>query len=191
MSDGTNAAISEAASKKRKRGRPRIYSKETLAIIQGLEPDITTERGVIEQLLVARAYSPIQNRYDQAPEENQWALHYIDLKNGRVFHKGILSQIARTDDTDEGIVNLARTIAEKKIPDKDAITQLRRYRLGREPKSNYLQLYIHLEKSLNNYIATHPNTPRSWMVRALGELAEACEECLAEDTQATPRNGAR
>ena len=177
----SEAAISEAASKKRKRGRQKQYNDETLGVIRGLFPEITTERGAIEVLLWVRAFSTIQEAFNSDPQENTWALYFHDPKNGKVFHKSALAQIERTAQSDNDVLLLAREIARSELQDKEAIARLRSIRCGKTPKPDFIQLCVRMEKAINTYFVEHPDTPEEWRIRSLRELAELYENADDED----------
>ena len=165
----------EESSENKKRGRPRRFSPVYVDALTNLEPDIRTERGKQEHIYNILALSPIMDIFNSDPENNRWTEYYIDPNRTHMYHKCILSAIGRIDNEDD-IVELAREIAEKKIPTRQAVTYIRNWRAGGEPKPDFMNLLQSFCTFMDNYQVTHPSTPRKYFVSALRQLADSIEE---------------
>lgn len=163
----------EAASeKKKKRGRPPVFSPEYRAAMGELFYEVRTHRGMSEIMYRQRAYGFLIDdaRFSWLADRRK-----IEEKGRRGMKSSILAALGRITDEAE-LKAVALRICELKPKTKAAVAMINRFRLGRGPEANYLNLLIHLEKALNAYLATHPATPEDWITRALRDLAECIED---------------
>lgn len=173
-------ALSEAASKKRGRGRPPAFSAEYRAAIGALFPDIKTRRGLSDCLYRLRAVNLLEK-----DKRFTWLADGEAMQAGRpgAWRPAILTELGRIGD-DDTLLAVAARLCELKPKTKDAVARIRRARLGREPAGDYLALCVHLENTVNSYLLTHPAAPWANVTRALRELAE----CI-EAESGTPQDG--
>jgi hypothetical protein len=164
--------IKEDSSEKPKRGRPRLYNG--LILLEKLS-DARTERGRIEFWHCTHAWGIIKSVWEADPVGNAWAEFYIDKKRKYVYHRAILSALGRIEDK-ASILEWAQVIAEEKLSTRAAVAAIRRARLGREDRPDFLDLAGSVERALNAYLSAHPSTSLAMVVRALRGLADAIEE---------------
>lgn len=163
--------ISEAASEKRKRGRPRIMGPSAESMADFVAPDVKSSRGRQDSY-----YRMIALTVLTKDERLAWLADESAMKAGTGRWKpSILSELGRIPN-EEDLKAVALRICELKPKTKDAVAMIRRARLGREPEGNYLTLFKHLENALNAYLSGRPSTPEDWIIKALRDLADCIEE---------------
>jgi len=172
MTAKTPDGISEAASQKRKRGRPPVFNPGYRAAMKTIFPDIKTHRGMTDSLYRGRAINLLTKDGRFA-----WVADGARMKAGApgAWKPSILVELGRIPN-DENLKAVALRICELKPKTKDAVSMIRRARLGREAEGNYLKLFAHLEAALNVYLSGHPSTPADWPVKALRDLADCIED---------------
>ena len=167
--------ISEDASEKRKRGRPRKHPEELVYEVLNAQ-DAKTARGAVEYLLGAASYAAIVDAWKADPAGSSWAEYYIGKDGkGPAGHKSIMAALGRIEDEEDRLAT-ARIIADKKLSTRAAVAAVRRARLGREDKPDFPKLVQSLEVALDTYQAAHPSTPADMLIRALRFLADYNED---------------
>ena len=166
----------EDSSEKRKRGRPRKYPDELIREVLKTG-SAKTDRGAIEHLLYSETAYLLSEARQADPVGKAWAEYYIgkDVKRPCILHKSILAALGRIED-EEGRLETARIIAEKKLSTRYAVAAIRRVRLGQEDKPDYLGLLRYIETALNAYVEKHPSTTGADLIRALRDVADVYEE---------------
>ena len=164
--------IAEAASEKVKRGRPPVFGPTSRAFIGDLFPDVKTYRGQSDLLYRQRAFNLLSKDGRFA-----WIADGVKAEAGSpgAWRPSILVELGRIPKS-ETMKAVAMRVCELKPKTKDAVAMIRRFRLGREPKGDYLQLLTQLEAALNTYLTAHPSAPTDWPVNALRDLAEFIEQ---------------
>lgn len=174
--NGETPAISESASKKRKRGRPKVMSPEMQKLTDFLSPDVRTQRG--KQNVY---YRNLASSILYEDKRFSWLADGDKMEAGIIgsWKPGILSELGRIIDLDD-MKAVALRLCELKPKTKEAIAMIRGFRLGRTTKPDYMKLLIHLENSYNAYVRLHPDTPAEWCARAFRDLADMYQD----DTEA-------
>jgi hypothetical protein len=172
MTAKTEGRISEAASEKRKRGRPPVFDPAYRSEIGGLFNEVTTHRGMTDCLYRQRAFNLLSKdgRFAWVADGPRSAAGAPDA-----LKSSILVELGRIPN-DEDLKAVALRICELKPKTKDAVSMIRRVRLGREAKGGYLKLCESLENALNAYLSGHPSTPADWPVKALRDVADCIED---------------
>ena len=172
MTAKTEGRISEAASEKRKRGRPPVFDPAYRAAIGNLFNEVKTHRGKTDCLYRQRAFNLLSKDARFA-----WVADGAKARSGSpdAWKPSILVELGRIPN-DEDLKAVALRICELKPKTKDAVSMIRRARLGREKEGNYLKLFAQLEAALNVYLSGHPSTPADWPVKALRDLADCIED---------------
>jgi len=171
MTAQKDKGISEAASEKRKRGRPPVFDPGYRAAIGSLFNEVKTHRGKTDCLYRQRAFNLLEKDGRFA-----WVADGAKARAGSpdAWKPSILVELGRIPN-DEDLKAVALRICELNPKTKEAVAMIRRFRLGREPEGNYLKLFAALESALNAYLSAHPSTPADWPIKALRDLA-ACIE---------------
>ena len=127
MTEKTEDRISEAASEKRKRGRPPIMGEDIARHIDlTAGGNVQTHRHKLNIYYQIRALSLLGE-----DSHFSWLVDLPKAKAGakNAWKPGILSELGRIWD-DEGLKIVALRICELKPKTKDAITMIRRVRLA-------------------------------------------------------------
>ncbi len=151
---------SETASEKPKRGRPRRFSRDGEAVMLGLYSDKgERQRGNIAYMILAVQRLQRHPDFDAGAFRWLWNPGKDDLKHT------ILSELGRIEDDGE-MVLVARDLCAMKPKTKDAVTMIRRLRLGeREPRPHQLQ--DELVATINDFWKRFPKTTRAEVLDAL------------------------
>lgn len=167
---------SETVSKKRKRGRPKVFEPELLSIARIVAPDARSERTlrntawaqIAVHLLVAdgRPKSPDQLGFDAS-----------FIMSDTVFKKTILTELGRLciDQGDEVALVAAKVICEKRMRARDAVARIRKLR-GTSQEASCGSLAGRLVKTINDYLAEHPEATWGHVQVALAYASRLVEE---------------
>lgn len=169
--------IPEAASKK-KRGRPKAWGEVVMAISQSCVPNVRTRRHL--QNVSYREFA-IGCLVDDP--QFAWLCDGRKMQSGEpgAWQPGILAELGRFLDK-ETIKAYATRICELQPKTKDAIVMLRRARTGKSPEASCLALTAAIERTINRYIAAHPDTTWRQVLTALENVRDEIEEAAkAED----------
>jgi hypothetical protein len=163
--------ISEAASEKRRRGRPPVFDPGYRAAIGSLFNEVKTHRGKTDCLYRQRAFNLLEKDGRFA-----WVADGAKARSGSpdAWKPSILVELGRIPN-DEDLKVIALRICELKPKTKEAVSMIRRFRLGREPKPDYLKLWRHLAAAVDAYRGRHPSTPKDDLIRALRDVADCIE----------------
>jgi hypothetical protein len=125
---GSNDGISEAASEKRKRGRPAVFDEEYLRIHRSAFPGLS-RRGMLNACYRTRAINLLEDHPEFA-----WLVDPEAMKRGEpgAWQPDILAELGRIED-DELLAFQALVLCKEKPSVKAAVAQLRRSRLGSGP----------------------------------------------------------
>lgn len=151
---------SETASEKPKRGRPRRLSREGDDVMRSLYAD-KSERQRNNLAHAINAAQRLRHHPDYAGGAFLWLWNpgEDDLKHT------ILSELGRIEDDGE-MVLVARDLCAMQPKTKDAVTIIRRLRLGeREPRP--YQLQDELVATINDFWKRFPKTTRAEVLDAL------------------------
>ena len=150
--------ISEKVSEKATRGRPAVFSQKWIHEIGRLFPEVRSTRGRQETAFMAHACTVIARHYEADPQANAWAQHYVGSGGRDVFHKTILAALGRLSFFDESrqaeMLEAARFVAEKKLTTDQAVTGIRRFRLGRDAHACAAALERRIRKAIADYLTT-------------------------------------
>lgn len=169
----TDKGISEAASEKRKRGRPPIMNKDAAALVDWVAGnDVKTRRHKLNVYYRQRAVKVLVNdpRFTWVADEEK-----MTAGAAGAWKTGILSELGRIGNV-EDMKAFAQVICELKPKTKEAILMIRRARLGRENKPDYSKLVNSLVRALDDYQAAHPDMPKDWPIRAFFDLAKIIQD---------------
>jgi len=163
---------SEAASEKRRRGRPRLTNAALDDILKFIGPDIQTRRGLLNVFYRQLALDVLQ-----LDPRFAWVADGTKMKAGvrGAWKPGILTELGRIRDADT-MRAVAFRICELRPKTKEAVAIIRRFRLGRESRGNYLALWTCLARALDGYVDAHPSTSVEWKVKALQDLAACVQD---------------
>jgi hypothetical protein len=172
--------ISEAASKKKRRGRPRRFP-EVVEAWQGLGHPRSTQ-AAIDGIFHGVALSALGADEDaKLPADLAWL-------NGKV---GILAQLGRlhfqTGDI-ETTRRIAAQLCEIKLKVKAAIAAVRRYRLGRDAVQRGDGLLVQLASCIDNYRSVRPSILVTDILTTIERLHVLVADMQAEETD---RGGGR
>jgi len=172
MTAKTPDGIPEAASQKRKRGRPPVFDPGYRAAMKTIFPDIKTHRGMTDSLYRGRAINLLTKDGRFA-----WVADGARMKAGApgAWKPSILVELGRIPN-DEDLKAVALRICELKPKTKEAVAMIRRFRLGREAEGGYLKLFQHLAAAVDAYREGHPSTPKDDLIRALRDVADCIED---------------
>jgi len=155
---------SEAASEKKKRGRPRLISDQwrpNLAMIWG--DRITTERGLQDVMYRCDAHSVLKG-----DARFTWLIDPEGIKTSAPgsFKQSILSELGRLRDA-ETIKAVALQVCELKPRTKAAIVMIRQCRTGKGHKGTLEGVYHAVAEALCAYLEAHPETSETMIETAL------------------------
>ena len=171
MTDVKADGISETVSEKKKRGRPKIVPDWETDLVKNMH-DGDTVRSDQNNYYLLEA----MNALDFDPEFAWLLPAHAEIKAGRAtIRKTIMYELGRLQDA-EVIRAVASRVCELKQKSKDAVAMIRRFRLGRGAKPDFIDLYMHIVNALDDYLIGHPSTPPEMQARALRELADSIEE---------------
>ncbi len=168
--------MTEAASKK-KRGRPPAFAYETLGLLRSHYPDIKTKRGLQNKAYEMRALSVLKDD----PQRYGWLCDIEAMRRGDAnsYKPTILTELGRIVD-EEKLKTAASEICRIKPKTKDAVTMTRRYRTGKAASGSAVDLRNRITHTINDYLATHPDTSLQQVRAALADAYEAIEELEAD-----------
>ena len=171
MTDKKADGISETVSEKKKRGRPKIVPEWEIKLWEKMSA-FDTARSYQNKHYLLEAMNALE--YDP---EFAWLLPAeAEIKAGRAkIRNAIMYELGRLQDRDV-IRAVASRVCELKQKSKDAVAMIRRFRLGRGAKPDFIDLYMHIANALDDYLIGHPSTPPEMQARALRELADSVEE---------------
>jgi hypothetical protein len=166
MSEDKPKPISETVSKK---GRPPRFDERYVAMLKGLHPEITTERGLLNLCYRQNAVSVIRDA--KSPKLN-WLCDFEGMKAGRddAWRPTILIELGKIDDHD-AMLAIAERVCELKPGTREAVAMIRNYRLDeREPDT--LQLANEIIHTINDYWKRFPKLTQRQILSAIA-TAEA------------------
>jgi hypothetical protein len=145
---------------KPRRGRPRATPPEFDYFMARLGDDDKSRRTIVKRFHLSRAARVLE-------DEERFA--YI-VGSGKP-RMDILAELGRIEN-DATLMEIADYICRHKMKTKDAITAIRRYRLGQSAPGNGLTLADEIIRTINSYRHRHPNTPADvvdWALRLAGD----------------------
>jgi hypothetical protein len=163
--------LSEAASKKRKRGRPRVINRAAEKMVNFVSPDIKTVRGKQDTFYCLRAVDILM-----MDSRFTWIVDPEKMKAGTGgWKKSILSELGRIWNH-EDLKAVALRICELKPKTKDAVAMIRLCRTRKGEVGDADGLYRAVRLAVNNYLQRHPGTPWAEVESAFLSLLEAVRE---------------
>lgn len=163
-----------------RRGRPRVMPPETEAAYAslGLFADVHSERSKLNIYYRTRTLSILDGA------EFSWLFDRKACQRGEGKWKPtILSELGRIED-EEDMKAVARQICELKPKTKEAVTMIRRFRLGRDPEPDAVGLANEIIHLVNDYLQRYPAATKALVGEALGIAQGKVDECLGDVGQA-------
>jgi hypothetical protein len=157
MSKGNG--ISEAASEKRKRGRPAAFDPDGMRMFRRLYPEIKTKRGLQDKVCQVRAIRLLGKGADPS-------FFWLFCPKTNTVRASILAELGRIED-DEALRVFATQVCESKPKTKDASAIIRRWRLGREPRAEANDLKEAIIATVCDYLKRHPSTVKGHVLNSL------------------------
>jgi len=155
----------ETASKKRKRGRPAIFTDEQMALVQQLYPHVKSRRGQVDLAYQVDATLALGN---------DPAYRWLYDPAAKMVRSSILAELGRLGHP-EDIKAAARWICETKPKTKQAIVMVRSARRGGPPKPSAKALAAAVFQTVERYRWEHPTMPWTAIVEAIGWGLRAAE----------------
>jgi hypothetical protein len=158
MTARTESGLSEAASEKRKRGRPPVMADHDEALVSYCAPDVRTRRGKLDVFYRQRALGILAIRTKD--KRFAWVADRaaIEAETKDAWKPGILSALGRIPN-DEDLKAVALRVCELKPKTKDAIAMIRRWRTGKASAGDAVGLHKEIVRAVNDYLHRHPGTP--------------------------------
>ena len=170
---------SETVSKKAKRGRPKVFEPGELSIARMAAPDAKSERTVRNA-----AWAQIGLRLfltgDSQPKNPQElgfdGSFIFDVKTD-IFKKTILTELGRlcVAQGEDVALEVAKVICNKRMRARDAVARIRQLR-GTSHGGGCLSLTDRLVKTVNDYLAEHPETTWAQVRGALANASDLIDE---------------
>lgn len=168
----------EDASKKR--GRPRLLSREYENTLGRLYPELATGRSLENQSYIITAFTELGNGKDP---EFDWLFGGNDDPDHGHWKKTILEQLGRCFQkySRESVLALARDICSRKPTTKAAERMIRELRTGKQSAAPEGALANSILKAVNDHIKRYPSTLRNEVVSAIESVALAFKAVSKED----------
>jgi hypothetical protein len=169
-------AISENVSENQRtrRGRPRRFPpllEETMKSIGAIRG---SRRSQLNGLWCLEAVGIMMKN----PEPSfKWL--FDEQANPEIYKRVILSELGRIED-EETMLAVMREVCRDKPTTRDAVLMIRRYRLGRSPEPNCLDLTRVILDAIKSYAATHPSISDQFVLAALENASDAWREYPSE-----------
>jgi hypothetical protein len=173
--------ISEAASKKPKRGRPKLVPDEARYLVKMMAGQARSERSLQNYYFSARAMNVLRGAELLGP--GSWLMDEEELEalgdKGKVRWT-MFAELGRIQD-EATLVALGSRLNElRPRTTKDAICIVRRFRRGTESEGSVSDLVLELARRVDDYHARHPGMTQQQLIFAGRKLLEALE--LDEET---------
>jgi len=178
---GPEAVISEKFSEKRKRGRPRTFNPELEQLYEaaGLFVDKNTRRSRLNTMWRQQAWGILFNDAELVPRLT-WLIENPESASEIVVKRfSVLSELGRIE-SPSAMKAIAIQLCELKPRARDAITMIRRYRLGRSATGSHSQLTELLERTINTYLTAHTEVTMQDVQKALRVLLWASLDTQGE-----------
>jgi hypothetical protein len=158
------------------RGRPRLSSTEF--------EDVATRFWAFGKTRHTRTNAVYRHRaIRQFIEDARFAWLCRDpVPNGPdgTLRRTILTELGRIDD--EGIREaIALDLCARQPTAREAVAQIRAYRLGRSPRGSVRQLYLALARTLQDYVVAHPDMPWEAVQEAVVALRVQVNSLAGQD----------
>ncbi|HUT91206.1 MAG TPA: hypothetical protein VMY37_17025 [Thermoguttaceae bacterium] len=170
---------SETVSKKAKRGRPKVFEPRELSIARMAAPDAKSER-TIRNAAWAQIGLRLFLTGDSQPKNPQElgfdGSFIFDVKTD-IFKKTILAELGRlcVDRGEDVALEVAKVICEKRIRARDAVARIRKLR-GTTKGEHCGSLSGRLVKTINDYLAEHPEATLGHVRVAIASVSEQVEK---------------
>lgn len=165
----TADTISEAASEKPPRGRPRLMRGEYLQTSRAMWPELGTERALQDRHFALGAINALGGVVDE--RLTRWPYFFPGRER---FRWSLLAELGRLLDS-ETIIEAATVLNAERPNVKDAVRRLRAFRTGRKPTGDAKAL----QKILTSAIATYLDATSCGWETALEALDRATRVCEA------------
>lgn len=144
----------EAASEnpgRRKRGRPKVHPEVVMSYLGALHPEVRTER---HRSNIAYRFRAIRVLKDDPAFT--WLCDYAAMARGDdgAWKPGILAELGRVED-EQDMRSLARQLCELRPRAKNAVLMIRRWRTGRAPRGDPINLTSVILKAIDDYRLRH------------------------------------
>jgi hypothetical protein len=156
---------------KRKRGRPRRFSEIEMKLARW-QADARTERHHQNIAYQTRAVAELTK-----DKRFAWLCDEPAMTRGDAhsWKPTILMELGRVADPAD-MKAIAGHLCEQKPKTHDAVAMIRQYRLGKPKKGNALDLAIAIERTVNDYLRFHRDTPLTVVHEALLFVADEVRE---------------
>jgi hypothetical protein len=180
-----NPGISEAASEKKRRGRPRIPGFEVYDGIRSLYHEVKTNHGYHNKLYeqeatMALGLLPSMGGPPEGYEHLQWLADWkgADRNKRGTIKSSILTELGRLLRVAEfdTVLYVADIICKEKPSTKNAIARIRRVRLQRSTPPDKDELFSRLANCVNQYLIEHSEISNADVLAAITQLySGACK----------------
>jgi hypothetical protein len=176
-------AISEAASEKKRRGRPRMLSAFQETHLKHVMNNLTTDRSRQNFTYAGDAFNVLGvgpgGRPRQGYENLRWLADWDAVARGArgKVRWSILAELGRLTRVapDDVVYQVADQICGEKPCTKDAVAFIRRVRLGRSAPTVDGALVDRLAGCLDAYWNAHPDISTDVVLEAISELHAAVQ----------------
>jgi hypothetical protein len=157
----------ENISEKRSRGRPRKLPPQQWALLYG---DVALEAKTHRSKMNALYHAHAVGQFHDDPRFEWLLSDDATIKSGKGHMRNvILQELGRIENETER-AEVALFLCEQKPTVREAVSIIRRFRLGRLPQGTPEQLADVLRKALNEYVSTHEGITYDEMRAALSQL---------------------
>ena len=162
----------EAATEKTGRGRPTEFHPEYVRQMTAVCNLIgKSTRTVQSHLYALDAMRPLMDGDHIRPE-----FHWL-VNEQEIVRVGILAELGRLRRHghcgDDELREIAEKLCSTKPAVKDAIAKIRAWRTGKTPPASCLRLTAEIEKAVNGYARTHPDTTQQQIETALVNVLDS------------------
>jgi hypothetical protein len=169
--------ITEAASEKRKRGRPPVILPGlSEQVVSMFAPDVKTRRAKLDAYYRIHALAVLKD----VPEAT-WLCDMEAMKAGKSksWKPAILTELGRIEDV-EALRHMAKLVCDAKPSTKEAVAWLRRWRTGKSAPTSEKDLFRTLARTFDDYKRTHPDLDERTAVDAINSLYCAVQDLYEE-----------
>jgi hypothetical protein len=178
MTDAARVSEHSSETHVREPGRPRAHTDQDEARGQacGIFADVRTRRSRVNILYRQRAMGML-NRDERGRGQFPWLFDPEKTRQGspNAWRPTILAELSRIEDEDT-LRRVAGELCELQPRARDAVRMIRRYRLGRAPAGDALELANRIIHLVNDYLAGHPGMPWDDVEAAIETAREKIEE---------------
>lgn len=185
--------ISAKSAEKPKRGRPALNDPRVLSALADLFPERV--RGREDKARALRFLAARQQGLQLALAHGlTWIADKAQIDRGGAARMGLCAELGlllRAGWPEADVVEVARQVCEERPSVTAAVERLRALRRRpARPSGSWVMLARALERTLNGYLARHPDLPWSEAVEALEFVAQECRESATASPSGGPASRA-